>query len=112
MFDQPQPLDLASLHDDPVFGQATVHVLADATVVELPLPDGGQLGLQQVPDGWRIAVATAASPPHPMAINQRDGRLEFAADTPGRAVTIIDPRSGDVLLVGTQRKSGQAVAVG
>ncbi len=112
VFDQSQPLDLASLHDDPVFGQATVHVLADATVVELPLPDGGQLGLQRVPDGWRIAVATAASPPHPMAIDQRDGRLEFAADTPGRAVTIIDPRSGDVLLVGTQRKAGQAVAVG
>jgi tetratricopeptide (TPR) repeat protein len=112
VFDQPRPLDLASLHDDPVFGQAVVHVLADATVVEFPLSDGGQLGLQHSPDGWRIAVTSASSAPHPISISERQERLEFAADEPGRAVTIIDPRSGDMLLVGTQRKPGQAVTVG
>jgi len=112
VFDQPRPLDLAPLRNDPVFGAAAVHLRPDATLVTLPVPATGSVTLQREPAGWRVMVGAAPEHSQPIVAAQTDRRLEFPAANLGRIVNIVDPESGGVLLVGTQREAGQGVAVG
>jgi hypothetical protein len=111
LFDQPRPLDLAALRDDPVFGAAVVHVLPGATLVLLPLTPGLQLTLQHERYGWRVAVGPARAMAPPIGVAERDGGLAFAVHDPGRTVSIVDPDSGATVLVGTEIDGAQGFAV-
>lgn len=111
VFDERRPIDLSALHDDPVFGQAVTSIFPAATMIRLTRPPGQSVILSPAASGWRISVVAAS--PRPTALTPvvtADG-ITFAADAPGQVVAITDPRTGGTLIVGTQRTSGQGVAV-
>ncbi len=108
VFDQPRPIDLASLRGSAALAGASVQLLPGATVLRIPLPAGTALFLTREPDHWTIAPARAE--PQAMAIRVADRTLVLAAGKPGRVVTMVDPATGLDLLVGTQRGGpGQGV---
>ena len=111
VFDERRPIDLAALHDDPAFGSAVTSIFPAGTLIRLTRPPGQSAMLSQAPAGWRLSLVPAS--PRPAALTpvvSNDG-LTFAADAPGQVVAITDPQTGGTLLVGTQRASGQGVAV-
>jgi hypothetical protein len=111
VFDQPLPIDLASLRDDPVFGAATIQQLPTATMVRLRLEPGKALALSQATHVWRIAVAPVEPKLLPLRAIAADGRLAISTAAPGRVISLADPDTGATLLVGTQRQPGQGVPV-
>jgi len=108
-FDERRPIDLAALRNDPVFGEATVQLLSNGTLLRVALPAGLSVALTQIPQGWRIAALTAAPERHPIVAALADGHLALAAEQPGTVLTMADPETGATLLVGTQHRSGQGV---
>lgn len=113
VFDEPRPLDLASLHDNALFGQAQVQLLPAATVLRLPLAPGDTLRLARVDAGWALTVTAeaAAAPLAPIRPDAVDGRLRLPAASPSQVVSVPDPATGAALLVGTEHTSGEAVPV-
>jgi hypothetical protein len=111
VFDQQLPLDLASSRDDPVFGSATIQQLPTATMIHLRLEPSKALVLSQAPHLWRITVAPAELKLHPLRAIAADGRLVISTAAPGRVISLADPDTGAILLVGTQRQPGQGVPV-
>lgn len=111
VLDQPRNIDVASLRDDALFGSAVVQTLPTATVIRLPLDPGTALVPSRIEKAWRITAVSQEPPLRPMQAVVADDRLLLQAATPGTAVSVVDPDSGTILLVGTQRSSGQGVAV-
>jgi hypothetical protein len=109
VFDQQLPLDLTAMHDDAVFGSATVQQLPTASVIRIRLEPGKALVLSQAPHLWRITVVPIEPKLQPIRANATDGRLVLPAAAPGRVLSLADPDSGATLLVGTQRQAGQGV---
>lgn len=109
VFDERRPIDLAAVHDDPLFGSATVQLLPAATVLRLPLPAGRSLALTQTPQAWRIGIVDSVLPRQAVVPQTRDGRVMLPIDAPGDVVSIADPQTGATLLVGTQHVTSQAV---
>jgi hypothetical protein len=110
VFDERRPIDMVSLRSDPVFGQTTVQTLPNGTLLAVPLAPSLSVAVTQTPQGWRVAALTAVPKPQPIAAMQASGRLTLAADQAGEVVSMADPDTGATLLVGTQRRPGQAVA--
>ena len=110
VFDERRPIDMVSLRSDPVFGQATVQTLPNGTLLAVPLPPSLSVAVTQTPQGWRVAALTAVPKPQPIAAIQASGRLTLPAEQAGEVVSMADPGTGATLLVGTQRRPGQAVA--
>jgi hypothetical protein len=109
VFDQRNPIDTAALHDDPVFGTATVQLLPAATVMRIRLDAGVALALSRTANVWRIATVAAAPMLRPIPASVSDNRLVLSAAAPGSVVTIADPDTGTTLLVGTQLHEGQGM---
>ena len=110
VFDERRPIDLAAMHDDPVFHGGSIELLPDATVLHLPLPPGQEIGLIRIRSGWVVNVLPGRLTLHPIepAMAGDDIRLPLAA--PGAVVSLRDPETGATLLVGTARKPGDGVA--
>ncbi len=108
-FDERRPVDLAALRDDPVFGDASVQLLPNGTLLRIALPAGRSIALTPMPQGWRIAALTAAPERHPIVAALTDGHMALAADQPGSVLNMADPDTGTTLLVGTQHRPGQGV---
>lgn len=111
VFDAPRPLDLSGIAGDPVFGQARLQVLADSTVLSMPLADAATIRLDRRPDGWAVVIDGPAMVLRPIGITAAEQTLVLHAGSPGRVVVVQDPAGGGVLLVGTQREPGQGVGV-
>ena len=114
VFDERKPIDLRAVKDDPVFGGAAVTLLQAATVLRLPLPAPAELRLTRIGGAWiveAIAADAVPTPLHPIAPQAAPGRIHLKVTKPGRVVSIPDPITGSVLLVGTQRFAGEGVAV-
>ena len=113
VFDEPRPLDLSALRNDPTFGAAQVQVLPAATLLRLPLAAGTTLFLARDGGGWRLtAIAETDAPPLiPLRPEPQDGRLLLPATGVGRVLSVPDPATGAPLLVGTLRAPGEAVPV-
>ncbi len=109
VFDERRPVDMAALHLDPVFGEASVQLLPGGTLLKLPVRSGISIALSQTPQGWRIAGLTAVPKTQPIVATFADGGLIFGAEQPGDVLTMADPDTGATLLVGTQRHPGQGV---
>lgn len=109
VFDEPRPIDLAAVHDDPAFGAATVQVLPHATVLLIPLPPDKSLALTKSPQAWRVGIVDAMVPGQPIALQVANDTATLPLDGAGDVVTIADPETGTSLLVGTQHLPGQAV---
>ena len=103
VFDARRPIDLAALRDDPVFGTASVHLLAAGTEVILRLPPGGRIALRRRAAGWEVAVRSAPARGATIRPQVGDGDLLLPVPDPGRVVSLLDPETGAPLLVGTER---------
>ncbi len=110
VFDERRPVDMAALRADPVFGQTTVQLLPNGTLLRLPVPPGVSIALFQTPQGWRIAGLAAAAKTQPIVATSVDGAMSLGAEQPGDVISMADPDTGATLLVGTQRRPGQGVA--
>jgi hypothetical protein len=111
VFDRPSAIDTASLHDDPVFGTASVQTLPAATMIRVQLDAGTGLSTSRIADAWHISAVTREPTLHPIQATVADDRLVLLAAAPGSVVSLVDPDSGATLLVGTQRREGQGVPV-
>ena len=110
VFDERRPVDMAALRADPVFGQTTVQLLPNGTLLRLPVPPGVSIALFQTPQGWRIAGLAAAAKTQPIVATSVDGAMSLGAEQPSDVISVADPDTGATLLVGTQRRPGQGVA--
>ena len=114
VFDERKPIDLQGLKDDPVFGSATVQLLPTATILRLRLPILAELRLKRSNGSWIVtAIGGDAIPSvlRPIAPAVSDKRVLLPAAQPGSVLSVPDPATGGVLLVGTQRDAGEGVAV-
>lgn len=109
VFNERRPIDLVQLRDDPVFGQTTAHVLPNATMLRLRLPEGRSATLTSTPQGWRVMLSHAVTRDPPIATSFADGRVAFAVATPTSVVTLRDPDSGVTMLIGTVGRAGGAI---
>lgn len=113
-FDERKAVDLAAVHDDPLFGHAAVLELPNATLLRLPLPSGTELRLSRDRAGWQITAIGGDAMPHALQSFEPDlanGAMRIPARKPGLVVSAPDPDTGGVLLIGTQRIDGQGLAL-
>ncbi len=109
VFDEARPIDLAALHADPAYAAATIQMLPAATVLHLPLAPDAALRLGRDAAGWTLRLGhESLAPIRPGVAN---GALLLPSPTAGHVVSIPDPDTGGVLLVGTETAPGEAVAV-
>jgi tetratricopeptide (TPR) repeat protein len=111
VFDELRPVDMSQLRNDPVFRTATVRLLANGTLLRVPLPPNQSMALTQMPRGWRVAALTTEPKQQPIAVSATDGQLNLTAEQSGNVVSLADPDTGATLLVGTQHRSGQGLVV-
>ncbi len=111
VFDRPSTIDTASLHDDPVFGSASVQTLPTATLIRVQLDGGSALATSRTADAWHISTVAREPALRPIQATVAEDRLVLLAAAPGSVVSLVDPDSGATLLVGTQRHEGQSVPV-
>jgi len=111
VFDQRRPLDLAPLHNERLWAGARVELLAAGTVIRLALPPGTGIALAVQPQGWTIAALPTPAPPAAIVPLIAVDGIRLPAADPGGVVVVPDQETGGILWVGTQRRTGQAVAV-
>ena len=112
VFDDRKPVDLRSLRSDPVFGSASVQLLPGATVLHLRLPPQTELELEHRPAGWSVLAiggTAQARPVAPIRIEQVGNHLSLPSSNVGAVISVPDPETGGLLLVGTQRTPGQGI---
>jgi hypothetical protein len=111
VFDERRPVDMSALRSDPVFSAASVHLLPNGTLFRIPLLPTQSMGLTQMPQGWRIAALTAALKQEPITVSYTDGVLNMAAEQSSAVLSLADPDTGATLLIGTQHRPGQGLAI-
>ena len=98
---------------DPAFARLTSRPTQDATVIRIPLASGALRTTRQG-RGWLITLGPPTASPAVILprLNKAagsGGSFRLPAADPSRVVIVLDPRTGDRLLVGTQTSAGQAV---
>lgn len=112
VFDQKRPIDLTALRDDPVLATASVQLLPAATLIRIKLPEGLELALlRPSANAWTVALLPSPPPIRPIRPAIVGEGVLLAEDAPGQVVSLADPVTGATLLLGTQRKPGQGIAV-
>ena len=109
VFDERRPVDMSALRSDPAFSAASVQLLANGTLVRIPLAPGHSIALTQMPRGWRVAALSTEAKQQPIVTSFTDGHLNLIAEQPGDVISLADPDTGATLLVGTQHRPGQAI---
>ena len=111
VFDQRLPVGTPPLSGSPLLDGATIQQLPAATLIQVPLDSGMALTLSQTPHAWQIAAVPEEPNPQQIRAIASQGRLNLSAVAPGSVVSLTDPETGGILLVGTQVKPGQGIAV-
>lgn len=111
LFDQRRPLDVTALRGHPVLGGTSVQLLAAGTLLRLPLAPGTELALSRESRSWTVAAVPAAAAADPIRAKPDAGRLMLSAANAATVIPLTDPETGAALLIGTQRRPGQAVLV-
>jgi hypothetical protein len=98
---------------DPAFAKLTSRHTQDTTVIRIPQASPG-LRLAHTPRGWMVTVgspqdAIASILPRLIKGSPDASSVRFLVSEPSRVVTVVNPQTGDRLLVGTQGTAGQAV---
>ncbi len=108
VFDQRAPLGQALLGGGPAFANASVQLGQAVTVIAVPLLSNQALALLRNQQGWSLTVANDNPPAALLIAEARTGGLLLQLDHPGQVVTITDPTTGSVLLVGTANPAAGA----
>lgn len=111
VLDRHMNLELPPGLDQQGLAGATVVQGAVASTLQVPLPADRSLRVLRVPLGWTVEAVD--TPPEAVVRPQAapDGTaLPFVR--PGRVVTVLDPMTGGVLLVGTSLVAGPEAAIG
>ena len=90
-------------------GPATLAHTRRGTIVTVPLAEGQSIGLAREPAAWMIRLGEATGSPA-VQTAVADG-IAFQFAQPGRVMTILDPVTSQVLLLGTTRQAGGAHAM-
>jgi hypothetical protein len=112
VFDDPRPVDLAALRNDPVFGKAVLTVGSAATLLRIPAPLPAAARVLPGERGLIVEVLPAGAAasefvPAEVLDDPSGRRLLLRAANAGRAVHLHDPETGELLIVGTL-KAGEA----
>ncbi len=107
-FDEARPLDLSGFKADPVLDHATVSMMTNSTELILPVATGQELHLSRQAAGWRLTMGRSASDAMPIDVVTSGTELHFRMRSPGKVVTAVDPVTGALLLVGTDREAAKA----
>ena len=90
VFDERKPIDLSALQNDPVFGQATVQLLPNATVLRIKLVSPAELRLERRAGAWIVTAIGGDAVPAPLQSilpDQAGGTVNLLAPQPGRSFT-------------------------
>ena len=112
VFDEPRPLDVASLKDTSGFNALVVQVLPAGTLLRLPIKQTDHIRLRHQSRGWSVAIVSAPTEMPPLTPVARSTELLFPITGTGQSVVVADPATGQNLLVGTLRATGPGVPVG
>lgn len=109
------PVDFQPPAPGPAFSGLSSQRMQDATIIRIPLADPDSARVVRSPDGWRISAGKPVGEIAsilPRLVEEQPGvaTLRFAASQPSRVVSAVDPGTGALLLIGTQRVVGEAVA--
>ena len=107
VFDGVTAIDESRLHRVRGFADAGAHALAASTVVQVPLASGA-VSLTREAKGWRISQADPTGKAVERAPSGPD--ILFKVGQPGRVVSVADPGTGQILLVGTANPAAGPVA--
>ncbi len=102
VFDEARAIDPAALQGDARLAAALTQTLPTATTLRVKLPADRALALAHRAGGWAVAIVAAAPAPRAIRPVAVSGHLELPLDQPGRVVSMPDPDTGGLLLVGTQ----------
>lgn len=108
VFDDRRPIDLSNQRANPMFAQATLRLLPDATLLRFKGDPASGLSLAHVGADWRLTLGGAPSgtfKPRSVA----GGGVMLPATGLGRVVAIPDPEGGGTLLIGTLRQAGPSM---
>ncbi|HYZ24694.1 MAG TPA: tetratricopeptide repeat protein [Rhodopila sp.] len=111
VFDERRPIDVSRLRDDPALAGVAVQLLANGTMIHVPVPASRFLALTPMPRGWRIALLPAAPRLQPIGVALNSGALNMALEEAGEVITMTDTQTGGTLLVGTQRRPGAGIMI-
>lgn len=111
VFDRRQAVSMTLLRDDPVFRRLDTTLLPAGTSFHLPIPAGQTFNLALSSHGWRLFVQPTSPRCQGIDPETKGGELDLPLDRPGHVVSLTDPDTGAPLLVGTQRRPGQAVTL-
>jgi hypothetical protein len=111
VFDTSKAIDLAALRNDPIFGSARITLLPASTQLTMAMPAGRWLALRHRRDGWAVVLAPGRAPPDTAPVSLRNGVVSIGIPAAHGAVVIVDPATGEKMLVGTVRDHGAAVLV-
>ena len=98
VFDGVTTVDEARLRRVRGFADATARATAASTVVQVPLASGA-VSLIREAKGWRLSLAEPTGKAVERAPSGPD--ILFKVEQPGRVVSVADPGTGQILLVGT-----------
>jgi len=110
VFDDPRPIDLSALRNDPLLSQATLSVGPASTLLRIPIPSPATARVLPAERGLIVEVLPAggaADQSIPAEVIETDAgrRLLLRTTGAGRAVHLADPETGEILLVGTLRSA-------
>ena len=116
VFDERRPVDLAGVAGDKLLAAASIQMLPAATMIRLPVPVGMEFSLSRTASGnWAILLAAPAARQEAaqrIPVRPEKGRVLLAVAPAGNVVSVADPETGAVLLLGTLRQSGLGMPVG
>ncbi|MCU0889483.1 MAG: hypothetical protein MUC64_16000 [Rubritepida sp.] len=106
VFDDPRPIDLSALRNDPAFGRAVLTLGPAAALLRIPAPAPATARVTPADRGLIVELLPAGGPaaetvPAEVLDTPSGRRLLLRAQGPGGAVNVQDPETGEVLLIGT-----------
>ncbi len=107
-FDEARPLDLSAFQVDPIIGRATVTMQTSFTRLTVPLSADQPIEMSRQPAGWRLRIGKAAPDFRAIKIQSAANELHFLMSAPGKVLNAVDPITGSVLMIGTDREGRSA----
>ena len=111
VFDERRPLDLSSLRTDPVFRAAEVRLLPQGTMLRVKLPQGDELRLRHARFGWVVTAQPDPPAPRSIPLRPEGDHLRLPSAFAASVITVLDPQTGESLLVGTTLRDDGGMAV-